>query len=173
MNEKTSDISIVATTDAHAEGFNRVLGILCREKKFLAATEPPPLEGTRAFIKTMLERKAPTFMVISGGEVVGWCDIQRGKGVHEHVGLLGMGLHPDFRHKGIGSRLLRHALQAAWGCGMTRVELIVREKNENAVAMYKKAGFQLEGVKRNSHRIEGKYENGCLMAVLHGEAAGG
>jgi ribosomal protein S18 acetylase RimI-like enzyme len=172
MNETASDVSFVVTTDAHAEEFNRVLGVLCREKKFLAALEPPPLEGTRKFIQMMLESKAPTFMAVSDGKVVGWCDIQRGKGVHEHVGLLGMGLLPAFRNKGIGSRLMARALQAAWDCGMTRVELVVREENANAVAMYKKLGFQIEGLKRQSHLIEGKYENSYLMSLLRSEAKG-
>ena len=166
------DIAIVATEEKHIEGFNRVLGVLCAEKKFLAATEAPPLEDTRRFVLGMIERKSPTFMAVSGDRVVGWCDISRGKGVHDHVGVLGMGLLPEFRRRGIGPKLLARTLQAAWDAGMTRVELVVREQNANAIAMYKKAGFQTEGLKRNSHRIEGRYESAYLMSLLHEERKG-
>lgn len=172
MTGQTADIQIVATTEDHADGFNRVLAALAVEKKFLASPEPPPPEETRKFVRSMNERKCPTFMAVNAGTVVGWCDIARGKGAHEHAGVLGMGLLPAFRHQGIGRRLLARAVQAAWDNGLTRIELTVREQNLNAVALYRKAGFHIEGLKRNSHRIDGHYENAYLMSLLREDRQG-
>jgi ribosomal protein S18 acetylase RimI-like enzyme len=162
----TAEIEIVATSAQHVEGFNRVLTRLAAEKKFLAATEPPALEETRKFVLGMIERNCPTFMAVDGGKVVGWCDLARGKGAHLHVGVLGMGLLPEFRHRGIGRRLLARALAAARDAGITRIELTVREQNLNAVSLYKKEGFEIEGLKKHSHRIDGAYENSYLMSLL-------
>lgn len=165
-----SGIEIVETTEAHAEGFNKVLAALCAEKRFLAATEPPPLESTRAFIAKILEKNSPSFLAIDGGKVVGWCDISRGKGgaggLFHHTGLLGMGLLADYRGRGIGGMLLEKTLDAARERGITRVELLTLESNKRAIALYERFGFVFEGIKKNSHLIDGKYENGYMMALV-------
>ena len=77
-----------------------------------------------------------------------------------------MGLLPQFRRQGIGKRLILQALAAARAFGLQRVELTVRENNANAIALYKKVGFEIEGVQRNAILLDGTYENLILMAVL-------
>jgi RimJ/RimL family protein N-acetyltransferase len=42
----------------------------------------------------------------------------------------------------------------------------VRENNANAIALYKKVGFEIEGVQRNAIFVDGTYENLILMAVM-------
>ncbi|HEX8271299.1 MAG TPA: acetyltransferase [Longimicrobiaceae bacterium] len=49
-------------------------------------------------------------------------------------------IHPDLRGRGIGRRLLRHAVDAL---GATRVD--VNEQNEQAVGFYRKMGFVVVG----------------------------
>jgi RimJ/RimL family protein N-acetyltransferase len=46
----------------------------------------------------------------------------------------------------------------------------VREKNEPAIALYKKFGFEIEGIHKNVVCIDGKYENHIFMALLLGDA---
>jgi RimJ/RimL family protein N-acetyltransferase len=62
--------------------------------------------------------------------------------------------------------LIRQTLAAARALGLTRVELSVRESNEGAIALYKRNGFEIEGLQRNATRVEGVYENVVLMAIL-------
>jgi len=80
--------------------------------------------------------------------------------------VLGVALVPEFRGKGIGARLMRKAIAAAWKRKFTRVELAVREDNRPAIALYKRLGFELEGVRRNAFRVDGKYRNLLAMALL-------
>ena len=47
-----------------------------------------------------------------------------------------MGVLSAFRGKGLGLRLIRTALQAAWATGITRVELAVYADNAPAIALY-------------------------------------
>ena len=86
--------------------------------------------------------------------------------IYAHVGVLGMGLLPQFRRQGLGGRLIRQALAAAREFGLRRVELTVREDNTNAIALYRKVGFEIEGVQRNAIQLDDSYENQVLMALL-------
>ena len=49
------------------------------------------------------------------------------KAIYAHNGVLGMGLLPPFRGRGIGKRLIAQALGAAKAFGLQRVELTVRK----------------------------------------------
>ena len=73
---------------------------------------------------------------------------------------------PEFRGKGIGRKLMRRTIGAAFAFGLTRIELTVRENNVNAIALYKSLGFEIEGLHRNAVCIEGHYENLYSMALL-------
>jgi ribosomal protein S18 acetylase RimI-like enzyme len=77
-----------------------------------------------------------------------------------------MGLLPPFRGQGIGKRLILRTLEAARAFGLRRVELTVRENNGNAIELYKKVGFAVEGLQRAAVRIDGVDENIVCMAML-------
>jgi len=162
-----SVIEIVPITQGHIESCHKTLDIVARERRYLSFLEAPPFESTRAFILDMIEQGYPQLVALSAGEVVGWCDVTpKARPIYPHSGVLGMGLLPQFRHQGIGKRLIVQALAAAQAFGLQRVELTVRENNTNAIALYKKVGFEIEGVQRNAILLDGTYENLILMAVL-------
>jgi ribosomal protein S18 acetylase RimI-like enzyme len=75
-------------------------------------------------------------------------------------------LLPEFRGRGLGGRLMRQALDAAQTYGLHRIELTVRENNANAITLYRKLGFETEGLLRDAIKVDGVYENVLLMAVL-------
>jgi ribosomal protein S18 acetylase RimI-like enzyme len=77
-----------------------------------------------------------------------------------------MGLLPQFRGRGIGTNLIRSVLAASRTVGLHRVELTVRENNESAIGLYKKVGFEIEGLQRDAVRIDGIFENIVCMAIL-------
>jgi ribosomal protein S18 acetylase RimI-like enzyme len=99
--------------------------------------------------------------------VIGWCDVTpKPRPIYAHNGVLGMGLLPQFRGRGIGKRLIAQTLGAAQAFGLERVELTVRENNVNAIALYKKVGFEIEGVQREAILVDGVHENLILMGLL-------
>ena len=53
-----------------------------------------------------------------------------------------MVVHPYHRNRGLGRRLMRHALQGAEALGCTRVTLLTDGINSGAMRFYKRAGFQ-------------------------------
>jgi ribosomal protein S18 acetylase RimI-like enzyme len=140
-------VEIVPITPTQIESFHRTLDVVARERRYLSFSEAPPLDSTRAFILNILRQGYPQFVAVANGEVVGWCDVTPKSGpVDARIGVLGMGLLPQFRHQGIGTRLMARALDAARGFGFARVELTVYRSNENAIALYRKAGFVIKAV---------------------------
>jgi len=157
----------IPITQSHIEGFHRALNFVARERRYLAFLEAPPAESTRAFVLNNIAQGYPQWVVLSAGGVVGWCDIvPKSRPVHAHVGVLGVALLPEFRGQGIGERLIRQTLEAARAFGLHRVELTVREANGNAIALYKKIGFELEGLMRDAIKVDDACENVVLMALL-------
>lgn len=160
-------VDIVPIEESHIEGFHRILDFIAREQRYLSFLEAPPLESFRAFVLDIIKRGCPQFVVVSAGEVVGWCDVlPKDRPIYARTGVLGMGLLPSFRGRGIGTALIRRSLDAARAFGLHRVELTVRENNAGAVALYKKVGFEVEGLQRDAVQIDGVYENVISMAVL-------
>ena len=160
-------LEIIPITESHIEGFHRALDFVARERRYLAFLEAPPPESTRAFVLNNIAQGYPQWVVLSAGEVVGWCDIvPKSRPVHAHVGVLGVALLPAFRGQGIGERLMRQTLEAARAFGLHRVELTVREANTNAIALYRKRGFEIEGLMRDAIKVDGVCENVVLMALL-------
>jgi ribosomal protein S18 acetylase RimI-like enzyme len=160
-------IEIVPIAQHHIDGFHRALDIVARERRYLAFLEAPPIEATRAFVLNNIKRGYPQFVAVLAGEVVGWCDVTPlDRPSLAHRGVLGMGLLPRFRGHGIGTKLIQSALIAARAFGLRRVELTVREHNTGAFELYKKIGFEIEGVQRDASLVDGVYEDVVCMAVV-------
>ena len=160
-------VDIVPIEESHIEGFHRTLDFVARERRYLAFLEGPPIETTQVFVRENIERGYPQWVALSAGEVVGWCDVTpKPRPIYAHGGVLGMGLLPPFRGQGIGTGLIRRSLDAARVFGFHRVELTVRENNTSAVELYKKIGFEVEGLQRDAVQVDGMYEDVLLMAIL-------
>jgi ribosomal protein S18 acetylase RimI-like enzyme len=160
-------IEIVPISHEHIESFHRALDFVARERRYLAFLEAPPLDEARTYVLNNITKGYPHLVVLSEGEVVGWCDIvPKSRPVHAHVGVLGMALLPEFRGQGLGERLMREALDAARVFGLHRVELTVREDNKNAIALYRKIGFEVEGLMREAIKVDGVCQNMALMGLL-------
>jgi ribosomal protein S18 acetylase RimI-like enzyme len=64
-----------------------------------------------------------------------------------HVGVLYVGVHPNFHRRGIGRALMQHLIDHARSRGLTRLELNVRSDNEPAKGLYRALGFHHEGTR--------------------------
>ena len=77
--------------------------------------------------------------------------------------------HPDFRKQGIGERILMVALKDAAEAGATHALLEVRERNEAALNMYRKFGFEVAGRRPKYYKDNG--EDAILMTLHNLEFA--
>lgn len=82
-----------------------------------------------------------------------------------HVGLLSIGIHPDWKGQGLGRRLMVALIDHAAAHGLRRLELCVRADNPRAIALYESLGFTVEGVRRRFIALDdGSYVDDLLMA---------
>jgi L-phenylalanine/L-methionine N-acetyltransferase len=85
-----------------------------------------------------------------------------------HVGNIGMAVRDDRQGRGIGSTLLRAAIELADGwLNYQRLELWVYVDNLAALHLYRKFGFAIEGTCRAYSFRDGQYVDACAMARLH------
>ena len=133
--------------------------------------EGPPLESSIKFVAGNVKSGHPQFVAEDEGAIVGWCDAIPGESGRTHIGGLGMGILKDFRGQGIGKRLLQATIDEARRISLEKIELSVYSSNEAAIALYRKAGFVDEGLKKPGRLVEGIYDDVLLMALhLNGEA---
>jgi RimJ/RimL family protein N-acetyltransferase len=116
-------------------------------------------------VRRNIENGYPQIIAIAADKVVGWCNVPpASRAVSAHVGDLFMGLLPEWRGKGLGERLLRHAVQAADSFGFLRIELSVFSTNGAAASLYRKVGFVEEGTKSKAILIDGVFHDEIIMA---------
>ena len=165
------NVTIAQLAESHFEQLRAVLDAVAREQRYLALFEAPPTQEAFAFYRKLLA-DGQCHVALQDTSVVGWCDIQPAFGqARKHVGILGIGLLPAFRDRGIGTELLSTAIAAAWARGLTRIELTVREDNANAKRLYERLGFLSEGVNKQSMLGAGQYYDCHSMALLRARAA--
>ena len=160
-------VEIIPIERQHVAGFREVLDGVARERRYLAFLEAPSPGRVRSFVLSHLRNGTPHFVAVEDGRVVGWCDVT--PKTHEtlrHSGVLGMGVAASHRGQGVGSALLSSAIDRAFAQGLTRVELVVREDNLPAVALYRRHGFELEGRLRRYLIVDGAAHDALQMARL-------
>jgi GrpB-like predicted nucleotidyltransferase (UPF0157 family)/RimJ/RimL family protein N-acetyltransferase len=160
-------IDIIPMDESRIEGFWRAVDEVARERRWLGGVRGFPLETTRAWVRSLIERGMPQVAAVDGDEVVGWCDIdaRMGEGFR-HVGRLGMGVRASWRGQGIGRRLMEAALDGARKVGLERVELEVYASNTAAIRLYERVGFAREGRHARARLLDGVYDDVVTMAIF-------
>jgi L-phenylalanine/L-methionine N-acetyltransferase len=85
-----------------------------------------------------------------------------------HVMNLGIAIASEAQGKGVGSALMKALCDWAdhWG-QVLRIELTVFTDNARAIALYRRFGFEQEGVHRGYALRDGRYADTYSMARLH------
>jgi RimJ/RimL family protein N-acetyltransferase len=116
------------------------------------------------------QHNAACFVAESGGELVGFLNAMGAKiNRLRHSTTLALGVLRSHWGLGVASALLAHALAWAREERLVRVELTVHTTNERAVGLYRRAGFEIEGVRRRSLLVSDRYVDEYLMSILLNE----
>jgi [ribosomal protein S18]-alanine N-acetyltransferase len=83
----------------------------------------------------------------------------------KHVADLGLMVAAGHRRRGVGTALLREAVEWARGVHVRKLELHVFPHNEAAILLYERFGFRREGLRRGHYRRGGEYLDAVLMAL--------
>ncbi|MGC8612149.1 MAG: GNAT family N-acetyltransferase [Athalassotoga sp.] len=123
-------------------------------------------ENAAKMVSRMTEEEGSTTLVAElDGKLVGSAELNVFKGRRRHCAALGISVHDDYQHKGIGTALMKALLDLAdnW-YNLKRIELEVYTDNEIAINMYKKFGFTIEGTLKCYAIRNGEYIDAYLMA---------
>lgn len=83
-----------------------------------------------------------------------------------HVRVLGITLAPSVRGRGLGRRMMSAAIDWARDRGVRRIELSVFSNNARAMALYRKMGFEVEGIRRRVFALGGSDVDDVVMALM-------
>ncbi len=109
---------------------------------------------------------AAVFVAETPVGVVGRLSVARdGNPVSHHVAELGLMVAAEERRRGVGTALMEEAVKWARTSGVTKLELHVFPHNEPAISLYRRLGFEDEGLRRRHYRIAGHYVDAILMAL--------
>ncbi len=102
------------------------------------------------------------------GETAGQLNISVNKSVHrKHSAGIGLVVGHAYLKKGVGSRLMKAGLELEdlW-LNVKRLELSVYSDNEAAIELYKKFGFDTEGVMKAYAFRNGRYVDAIRMSRI-------
>lgn len=121
-----------------------------------------------SFAKAILHRKRVyTFIAKDNGKLIGYITVVTGKFLKvRETAYIVMGVAADYRGKGVGTQLLAKAEEFARSQNMHRIELEVFDRNVNAIRLYEKLGFVMEGRRREAIKTADGYQDIIWMGKL-------
>jgi RimJ/RimL family protein N-acetyltransferase len=161
---RVATIRLAVPDDAAAiTDFVNVVG---REKRWVLRERATwTLEEERKTLGAADGTDSAFFVAEIDGRLCATLNVARGRWPkNAHVAEFGMACLPDCRGVGLGTALLRHALDWARSVGVQKVTLEVFASNEPALALYRKMGFEEEGRRRREFLVDGNLTDGVLMA---------
>jgi ribosomal protein S18 acetylase RimI-like enzyme len=85
----------------------------------------------------------------------------------KHVGTLGIVISKKYTGLGLGRILMNDLIDWAKQNGVTKkVSLVTNESNTIAIELYKKLGFEVEGLLKKENCIRGAYNNTVMMGLI-------
>ena len=167
MNRAEAVFTVRRATVDDAEGVRATMAA----PRAMAGTLQVPLPSVEMWRKRIAEMSPDDYLLVAEveSEVVGNLGLHSaGRSPRRrHVGLVGLAVRDDWQGKGVGAALLAAALDIAdnW-LNYRRLELTVYADNEAAHGLYRKFGFEVEGLHRDFAFRDGRYVDAYAMARL-------
>lgn len=109
-----------------------------------ADTEPLIVDERREWLAEHTPDQYPIFVMEEEKGITGWCSIsahRRGRKALQHVAEISYYVDHNSLSRGIGQRLISHALKEAPGLGLHNLYAILLDINLPSIAILKKNGF--------------------------------
>jgi RimJ/RimL family protein N-acetyltransferase/predicted enzyme related to lactoylglutathione lyase len=167
----SEEIEVREIQEEDAEAFLDLLTRIDAETDFMlveAGERATTVMEQRERIKGLLSKENQTVLVASRTEqLVGYLAAIGGEfRRNRHRAYLVVGVLQAFTGRQIGTRLFTALEIWARRHGIERLELTVRTDNERGTGLYRKMGFEIEGLKRRSLKVKGRCVNEYYMAKI-------
>ena len=160
---KVNDIKIRFSTKEDIIGLKKMFNKVVREKRFLPTLHEITIEDIR---NDWFDLRHYDLILVAEiqGELVGQIQLERLEDdATQHVCEIGIIVDPDYRGKGIGSELLKKAIEKAKQLGFEKICLSTFHTNRIAIALYKKFGFREAGRRKKQFKIADEYIDELLF----------
>jgi L-phenylalanine/L-methionine N-acetyltransferase len=131
--------------------------------------ETMPIEAFKPIFDDLLQQKI-IFIFAENNENIGMFKMIPLAHRTSHINYLGgVAIHPDYAGKGFGGKMIDEILELGKTRNLKRIELSTATFNQNAIKLYEKKGFVLEGVLKNYTYLksENRYIDEQMMAYLY------
>ena len=153
-----------------AEQFWSLMNQLDYETKYMLyepGERAKNLSIIESVIRESVEGKDFLLVAETDHKLIGYISAQKGNlNRIAHSAYIVVGILKDYRGKGIGTEFLKRLNVWAEENKVVRLELTVICKNEAAKHLYKKSGFEIEGMKRKAVCVDGEYLDEYYMAKV-------
>jgi ribosomal protein S18 acetylase RimI-like enzyme len=152
------------------EDFFTLVNILDNETNN-RAYEPGERDSDKEKFKREIIKKIEYGNIIivakDNNELIGYIEGERGSFRRNyHVIHFNIAIKLNYTGKGIGKKLIEEFEKECRKSKIERIELTVFCDNKNAVKLYKKMGYMIEGTKVNSFKVERMIKNEFLMSKI-------
>lgn len=135
---------------------------------FEADERPNDVNRVKAMINQSANGDNLLLIATEEDDIIGFLSAQRGiPRKIKHTAYIVVGIREKFRGKGIGKKLFLDLDLWAKENNISRLELTVMCPNSIAKQLYEKNGFEVEGIKRNSIFMNGKYIDEYYMSKIY------
>jgi RimJ/RimL family protein N-acetyltransferase len=153
---------------ADAEPLARLYAAVRAEGRWLVTPPTAVSPPSEALVSGELIRADESAVVVAeaSNEIVGNALVMTDRDVSSrHVGVLSVTVAEGWREVGLGTALVAATQEWVRDRGLTRLALSVFPDNARAIAVYTRAGFVREGIRRRQYRqADGTYRDELLMA---------
>jgi len=129
---------------AIVEIYNQAVAMRCAT----ADLDPVTVESRTAWLAEHSPKTHPVFVAELDGTIVGWSSLspyRPGRMALRFTVEFSSYIHEQFRQKGVGSRLLAHAIAVSPQLGIKTLFAILLDKNSASTRLVEKFGFQKWG----------------------------
>lgn len=148
-----------------AQSVVQVIDTVCAEQVHLLTKQYVPTPQWEAVLLGQ-EQASPNLLLVPVIEqqVVGWCRAFGGTfAKNKHIADIGIGLLAPFRQKGIGTEMLRQAVEWAKSCNIRKLTADTFSSNEAARSLFRKVGFVETGIRRRQFLVDEQYVDEILL----------
>ena len=171
LNSKYGKIIIRKAVKPDAKELIEYLNIIGGESDFLtfgAGQFERTIEQEEEFLLSTSKKKNALFIIAEiDGRIVG--NLNFSAGLRErtaHTGEFGISVLKQYWGNGIGEELLKYLINWCKVSGIIRkINLRVRTDNTVGISLYKKLGFQEQGLIKRDFLIDGKFYDSLSMGL--------
>ncbi|WP_455093319.1 N-acetyltransferase family protein [Parvimonas micra] len=153
--------------DTDVKEFYNCLKIIDSETDFMMFEPDERVWNEERLAKNLKDENNLFLGVIEDGKIVGFLSAKRGVFRRiRHTVYVVIGIQKNYCNRKIGTKLFQMLDNWAVKNKIIRLELTVECENVSAIKLYEKSGFTIEGIKKKTMYVNGKYVDEYMMSKI-------